>query len=40
MLNKVYQLVRPRQFELVYKELSLDEESVVVRPTYLTHTDI
>ena len=32
----MYQLVRPRQFELVYKELSLDKESVVVRPTYLS----
>ena len=36
MLSKVFQLVRPRQFELVYKELSLGDDSVIVRPTYLS----
>ena len=36
MLNTVYQLKRPRQFEAVFKRIVLDESSVLVRPTYLS----
>ena len=35
MLNTVYQLKRPRQFEAVFKNVELDSEHVLVRPTYL-----
>ncbi len=36
MLNAVYQLKRPRQFEMVYKDITLDGEHVIVRPTHLS----
>ena len=36
MLNAVYQLKKPRQFEMVYKDITLDEEHVIVRPTHLS----
>lgn len=36
MLNAVYQLKRPRQFELCFKDISFDQEHVIVRPTYLS----
>ena len=36
MLNKVYQLVRPRQFEVVFKDITLDDSHIVVHPTYLS----
>lgn len=36
MLNKIYQLVQPRQFEVVYKDITLDDEHVLVHPTYLS----
>ena len=36
MLSAVYQLKRPRQFELVYKDITLDNEHVIVRPTHLS----
>ncbi|MBR2591471.1 MAG: alcohol dehydrogenase catalytic domain-containing protein, partial [Oscillospiraceae bacterium] len=36
MLNKVYQLVRPRQFEIVYKNIDLDKEHILVHPTHLS----
>lgn len=36
MLNTVYQLKRPRQFEAVFKEVDLDGFHVLVRPTYLS----
>ncbi len=36
MLNMVYQLVRPRHFETVFKDLTLDEKTVLVKPTYLS----
>ena len=36
MLNAVYQLKRPRQFELVYKDITFDKEHVIVRPTHLS----
>ena len=36
MLNTVYQLKRPRQFEAVFKELNLLDDQVLVRPTYLS----
>ena len=36
MLNTVYQLKRPRQFEAVFKNIDLRESQVLVRPTYLS----
>lgn len=41
MLNTVYQLVAPRQFSVVLKEVKLDGEHVIVSPTYLSicHAD-
>lgn len=36
MLNTVYQLKRPRQFEAVFKNVDLDDEHTIVRPTYLS----
>lgn len=36
MINQVYQLVSPRQFEVTYKEEHISEQYVVVRPTYLS----
>lgn len=41
MLNTVYRLKAARQFEVVFRELELDREHVLVRPTYLSicHAD-
>lgn len=41
MLNAVYQLKGPRQFEMTFKDMPLDDQQVVVRPTYLSicHAD-
>lgn len=41
MLNTVYQLKAPRQFEVVFKDIELDEKHVLVRPTHLSicHAD-
>lgn len=36
MINQVYQLVSPRQFEVAYNDRSLGSDRVVVRPTYLS----
>lgn len=36
MLSAVYQLKRPRQFEMSYRNISLDNEHIIVRPTYLS----
>ena len=36
MLNAVYQLKRPRQFELVFKDISFDDYHIIVRPTHLS----
>lgn len=36
MLNTVYQLKRPRQFEVVFKEIELDDGYLLVRPTHLS----
>lgn len=36
MLNTLYQLKRPRQFEAVFKNVDLDGQHVLVRPTYLS----
>ncbi len=36
MLNTVYQLVRPRQFEMVIRDISCDENHVLVRPVRLS----
>jgi ribitol-5-phosphate 2-dehydrogenase (NADP+) len=36
MINQVYRLVSPRQFEVTYKDRSLQSDYVVVRPTQLS----
>lgn len=36
MINQVYRLVSPRQFEVAYKDRSLESNHVVVRPTHLS----
>lgn len=36
MLNTVYRLVRPRQFEAAFTDISIDEDHVIVRPTHLS----
>lgn len=36
MLSAVYQLKRPRQFEMSFRDITLDKEHVIVRPTYLS----
>ena len=36
MLNTVFRLVRPRQFEVVFRDITLDDSRVLVRPTHLS----
>ncbi len=36
MLNTIYQLVGARQFEAVFQDISLKQDQVLVRPTYLS----
>lgn len=36
MINQVYRLVSPRQFEVTYKDKSINAHQVVVRPTHLS----
>lgn len=36
MLNTVFQLRKPRQFEVSFKDITLDSEHIIVRPTYLS----
>ncbi|MBS4178103.1 ribitol-5-phosphate dehydrogenase [Lederbergia citrea] len=36
MINQVYRLVSPRQFEVTYKDRSLQSDYVVVRPSHLS----
>ena len=36
MLNTIYQLVRPRQFEVAFEDISIDGEHILVRPTHLS----
>lgn len=36
MLSAVYQLKRPRQFEICFRNITLDDKHVIVRPTYLS----
>ncbi|MFS0638729.1 ribitol-5-phosphate dehydrogenase [Mesobacillus foraminis] len=36
MINQVYRLVSPRQFEVTYKDRSLQSDYIVVRPTHLS----
>ena len=36
MLSAVYQLKRPRQFEMSFRDITFDNEHVIVRPTYLS----
>ena len=40
MLNTVYQLVRPRQFEVVFKDITMDDKHVIVQPIYLSAMQI
>lgn len=41
MLNTIYQLKAPRQFEAVFKDIELDDKHLIVRPTHLSicHAD-
>ena len=36
MLNTVYQLKKPRQFEVTFKDIECDDKHVLVRPTHLS----
>lgn len=36
MLNAVYQLKKPRQFEMVFKDITFDQKHIIVRPTHLS----
>lgn len=36
MINQVYRLVSPRQFEVTYKDATLQSEYIVIRPTHLS----
>ncbi|HLR03898.1 MAG TPA: ribitol-5-phosphate dehydrogenase [Virgibacillus sp.] len=36
MINQVYRLVSPRQFEVTYKDKTINDKEVVVRPTHLS----
>ncbi|MDD2957042.1 MAG: alcohol dehydrogenase catalytic domain-containing protein [Lachnospiraceae bacterium] len=36
MLNTIYQLVRPRQFEVAFEDITIDQEHILVRPTHLS----
>ena len=36
MLSTVYQLKRPRQFEVIFKNIELNQEQLLVRPTHLS----
>lgn len=36
MINQVYRLVSPRQFEVTYKDKSIMSDKVIVRPTHLS----
>ncbi|WP_425254810.1 ribitol-5-phosphate dehydrogenase [Mammaliicoccus sciuri] len=36
MINQIYQLVSPRQIEISYKDESLAQDKIVVRPKYLS----
>lgn len=36
MLNAVYQLKKPRQFEMVFKDITFDRKHIIVRPTHLS----
>lgn len=36
MLNTVYQLVRPRQFQVMFQDIDIDREHILVRPTHLS----
>ena len=36
MINQVYRLIAPRQFNVSFEEVALDDSSVIVRPEYLS----
>ena len=36
MINQVYQLVAPRQFEVTYNNENIKSDKVIVRPLYLS----
>ena len=41
MLNTIYRLVAPRKFEIMFSDISLNTNKVIVRPTHLSicHAD-
>src|SRR5690625_1528649 len=36
MINQIYRLVSPRQFEITYSDASIMSDKVIVRPTHLS----
>ena len=36
MINQIYQLVAPRQFEITYRNENIKSNKVIVRPLYLS----
>ena len=36
MINQVYQLVAPRQFEVTYNNVDIYSDYVIVRPLYMS----
>ena len=36
MINQIYQLVAPRQFEITYSNENIKKNKVIVRPLYLS----
>ena len=36
MINTVYRLIAPRQIRSDFVDLTIDEERVIIRPTYLS----
>lgn len=36
MINQIYRLVSPRQFEVAYENRSIQSDSIIVRPTHLS----
>ena len=36
MINQVYRLVSPRQFEVTYKDVAINQNKIAVRPTHLS----
>ena len=36
MLNTIYRLVKPRNFEIEFEEIDLNDDVVIVRPSFLS----